>query len=221
MLLDKESMKKVLNETLLQSQIEIREQTIQHIGQELHNNLGQVASLIKMNLNTLNLSNPENASEKIENTLALTRQLIADIKLLSVTLGAASIEQTGLAQALETDIRRISKSGQFRINYQVKGILPEIDRGIAIILYRMTQEVFNNTVKHSKAKQINVLLSVSEKSFTLVFTDDGIGFNKEEKMNSGGAGLRSLQNRARLINAQLNIQSTPGNGTDITIALPI
>ncbi len=96
-----------------------------------------------------------------------------------------------------------------------------MDNDKAVILYRMAQEILNNTVKHSGAKQITVLLKASGNLFTLAFSDDGVGFDIEKKMNSGGAGLNNLQNRARLINAQLTMQSTPGNGTGVTIELPL
>lgn len=218
---EEKKLKDEFSQTLMQSQIEIQEQTLQHISRELHDNLGQVASLIKINLNTLKLSGPDSAVEKIENTKELTRQLIADIKSLSVSLGSDRIVQTGLAKALETEVERLNKTGQFSATYQLNGTIPDIDKDKAIILYRMSQEVLNNMVNHSRASRINILITVTENLFTLVFSDNGWGFNVQEKMtNSIGAGLRNLHNRAQLINAQLSIQSTPGNGTETTIELP-
>jgi signal transduction histidine kinase len=213
-------MKLKFSQTLLQSQIEIQEQTLQHISRELHDNLGQVASLIKINLTTLKLNDPEKAVEKIEHTKDLTRQLIADIKSLSVSLGSDRIAQTGLARAIETEVERLNKTGEFVATYRLQGAMPDIDADKSLILYRMAQEVLNNMVKHSEAKHINIFIHVNENVFILAFRDDGIGFNSAEKMNASGAGLRNLQNRATLINAQLHIQSLPGNGTEITIEMP-
>ena len=218
---ERERIQSQFAQTLLQSQLEIQEQTLQHISHELHDNLGQVASLIKINLNTIQLADTAKASEKIETTKDLTRQLIADLKSLSVSLGADRIAQTGLAKALETEVERLNKTGQFTASLTQEGNIPAIDNDKAVILYRMAQEILNNTVKHSGASQITVLLHASENLFTLAFSDDGIGFDIEEKKKSGGAGLQNLQNRARLINAQLTIRSTPGNGTSITIELPL
>lgn len=206
--------------TLLQSQIEIQEQTLRHISRELHDNLGQVASLIKINLTTLQLSDKDIAIEKIEDTKDLTRQLIADIKSLSVSLGSDRIKQIGLIKAIETEVQRLNKTGEFTASFEVQGLMPDIDKDKELILYRMAQEVLNNMLKHSGAKQINVLLTIGEKLFTLAFNDDGIGFNAEEKMNASGAGLRNLTSRALLINAQLNIRSSHGNGTEVKIELP-
>ena len=85
----------------------------------------------------------------------------------------------------------------------------------------MAQEVLNNMLKHSQAKQISILLRATQNFVTLAISDDGIGFDIEEKRKSGGAGLANLENRARLINANLVMQSTPGNGTAVTIELPL
>jgi len=208
-------------QTLLQSQIEIQEQTLQHLSRELHDNLGQVASLIKINLTTLKLSEPEKAAEKIEHTKDLTRQLIADIKSLSVSLGSDRIAQTGLIKAIETEVERLNKTGEFIAAFQLQRPIPEIDNDKAVILYRMVQEVLNNMVKHSQAKHLNIFIHVKQNVFILALDDDGIGFNAEEKMNASGAGLRNLKNRALLINAQLHLKSLPGTGTEITIEMPL
>ena len=218
---ERERIQSQFAQTLLQSQLEIQEQTLRHISHELHDNLGQVASLIKINLTTLQLDDTAKAIEKIEDTKDLTRQLIADLKSLSVSLSADRIAQTGLAKALETEVDRLNKTGQFIATLTQEGQLPTIENDKAVILFRMAQEILNNMVKHSGAKQITILLKASVNLFTLAFSDDGIGFNIDEKMNSGGAGLLNLQNRARLINAQLTMQSTPGNGTSVTVELPL
>ena len=218
---ERERIQSQFAQTLLQSQLEIQEQTLQHISHELHDNLGQVASLIKINLNTLNLDDTKKAAEKIETTKEITRQLIADLKSLSVSLGADRIARGGLAKAIETEIERLNKTGQFTASLTQEDNIPAIDNDKAVILYRMAQEILNNMVKHSGARQITVLLNASGNLFTLAFHDDGIGFDIEDKKNSGGAGLQNLQNRARLINAQLTIRSTPGNGTSVMIELPL
>ena len=209
------------SQTLLESQLEIQEQTFRHISAELHDNLGQVASLIKINLFTIDLNDAAKAKDKIDNTKELTRQLLTDIKSLSVSLSSDKIAKTGLSQALATEVERLNKTGQFIATFTEVGHLPIIDNDKATILYRMVQEILNNMVKHSRAKKISVVLSASEKYINLALSDDGIGFSISEKINSGGAGLTNLQNRAVLINATLYVQSAPGNGSKTTIELGI
>jgi len=206
---------------LLQSQLEIKEQTLQHLGYELHDNLGQVASLIKINLNTLHLDDAERAAQKIEDTKELVRQLITDLKSLSISLNSDRVAQQGLEKSLENEKERLTKTGQFIVTLEKQGSIPVLDANTTTILYRMAQEIINNIVKHSGAKHIRILLTAAEKLLTLVFIDDGVGFDQQEKIKSGGSGLMNLQSRAKLINAQLFIQSTSEKGTTVSIEMPL
>lgn len=206
-------------ETLLESQLEIQEQTLQHISHELHDNLGQVASLIKINLNTISFNDINKAQQRLEDTKELTRQLITDLKSLSVSLGGDRITQVGLAKALDIEVERLNKTEEFTAEFIQEGTMPVLGTDKATILYRMAQECMNNMVKHSQAKKISVFLTSHENLLTLVLADDGIGYNVEEQALSAGAGLKNLQNRAKLINAQLTIVSTPGNGSSVNIQL--
>lgn len=201
------------------SQLEIQEQTLLHISHELHDNLGQIASLIKINLNTIPLNDIPKAQQRIEDTKELTRQLITDLKALSVSLGGDRISQMGLARALEIEVERLNKTEEFKASFIQEGLLPVLGTDKATILYRMAQECINNMVKHSLAKKINVFLKTNENLVTLVLSDDGVGFNVDEQMQTIGAGLKNLQNRAKLINAELSIISTPGNGSTVNIQL--
>ena len=218
---EKKRMKLEFENELSAIQLEIQEQTLQHISREIHDNLGHIASLIKINLNTLQLSNLEESTQKINATKDLSRRLLMDIKSISVKLGSDRIAQTGLAMALETEVSNLNKTGEFNATYLLLGNMPFIENDKAIILYRMVQEVLNNMIKHSRAKQIKVFLNTIEKTFILALSDDGVGFNICQKMNSGGNGLRNLQNRARLLKATLSMQSTPGKGSSVTISLPL
>jgi len=215
---EKEDARNKFEEMLLRSQLEIKEQTLQHIANELHDNLGQIASLIKINLNTLQLQGPD-AAQKVEDTKELVRLLITDLKLLSVNLNSERITQLGIAHALENETERLNKTGQFETSFQLEGSIPALDPNTTIILYRMAQEIINNAVKHSGAKGISISLKAIGNLFILVFHDNGIGFDKDEKIQSGGSGLMNLQKRAKLINAQILIDSKPGIGTTVSIEL--
>lgn len=206
---------------LLQSKIEIQDQTLEYVSRELHDNLGQVASLIKINLNTLRISPEDKAAEQVAETKDLVKQLIADIKALSISLGSDQISQTGLSKALEIEIARLNKTGAFTATYEVDGVMPELDKDKALIIYRMCQEILNNMVKHSGAKTIRIFLHVTQNLLRLALNDDGVGFNTDVAGYASGVGLRNLKNRAALINAELNIHSYPGSGTEVTITLPI
>jgi signal transduction histidine kinase len=207
--------------TLLQSQIEIQEQTLQHISNELHDNIAQMASIIKINLHTIDLHDVHKAAQKLEDTRELTRQLIGDIRGLSINFNGDRVAQMGLSRALQTEIERINKTELFTASFEQEGDLLPVNDDKAIILYRMVQEILNNTVKHSSAKAIKLTLCSNEHAITLLVSDDGKGFNVDEKLqNGGGAGLYNLKKRAAVLNAILTIESYIGNGTTIAIEIP-
>lgn len=218
---EKQLLQSQFSQTLLQSQLEIQEQTLQQISRELHDNFGHIASLIKINLNTLQLDNKEKALLKIEDTKDLSRQLIADIKSLSLSLNGDRIAKTGLVAALETEVERLNKTELFTATFEHPTSLPEIENDKATIIFRMAQEVLNNMVKYSEAKLITIKLSLTDNLFILAFSDDGKGFNVADKIQNGGSGLTNLQKRAALINANLIIQSAPGEGTSISIEMSL
>jgi len=214
-------LKHAYSQTLLQSQLEIKEQTLKHIAYELHDNLGQIASLIKINLNTIRLEDSEKSVQKIEATKELTRQLIADLKSLSISLNSDRITQLGLIKGLEDEVERLNKTGQFKVVLETGDAIPTLNENSTIILYRMVQEILNNIIKHSGATQVFMSLQVKENLFTLVIHDNGVGFNPEDKLKNGGSGLLNLTSRAKLIQAMFFIQSSPDDGTRICIELPI
>jgi hypothetical protein len=194
---------------------------LQHLAVELHDNLGQIASIIKINLNTLKFDDTEKAKTKIEDTKELTRQLITDIKLLSASLNGNRITELGLVKGLELEVERLNRTGQFEASLCFDGQEIALEDNKAIILFRMAQEILNNAVKHSGAKRIEISINITGNLFTLAIVDNGMGFNLEEKVKSGGSGLLNLQSRAKLIQAQVSVQSSVGNGTKISIELPL
>lgn len=216
---ENEDLKVQFSQTLLQSQLEIREQTLRHISYELHDNLGQVASLIKINLNTFQFDDKTKAIQKIADTKELTLQLIADIKALSVSVGSDHLSRTGILKALEMEVERLNKTGEFIASFRSEVEVMEISQDRAVILYRMVQEILNNCIKHSRAKHIDLIIHNQENKYILAINDDGVGFNTEKAGSNVSAGLTNLQNRAQLIQANIKIDSTPGKGTQVTISL--
>lgn len=219
--LDKQQLQAEFSQTLLQSELEIKEQTLQQIARELHDNIGQIASLIKINLHTLSLADNPPARQKVEDTKELVRQLIHDVKSLSISLNSERVSKLGIVTALESELDRLNKTGLFEASLQQAGPVPTLDDNTTVILYRMSQEIINNIVKHSNAKRIVISLNTTKTFFILAFRDDGDGYDVSRAMTSGGSGLINLHSRAKLIQAKIMMESSPGNGSSTSIELPI
>jgi two-component system, NarL family, sensor kinase len=209
--------RETFKQALLKAEVEIKEQTLADISRELHDNLGQIASLIKINLAMVSPGLSDDDKQKILESQELLKQLIRDIKSLSVSLKGENLERFGLLGMIEKDIERYGKISGMRLYLEAGRELPKFEPSIEIFLYRMSQEIFNNILKHSNATLVNVSMSQADNWFRLTITDNGKGF--DTKAEHQGAGLVNLGERCAVIGARLDIKSLPGQGTTVGIEL--
>jgi signal transduction histidine kinase len=202
-------------QALLQTQLEIQEQTLKTISEEIHDNVGQVLSLAKLNLNTLE----HNTEQKLQNTKQLISKAINDLRDLSRSMHGDRIAELGLQQSLTDELQILQNSGEFETHLNITGEKYKLPAQKEMVIFRIVQEASNNAIKHAKAKNISLQLNYESEVFVLTVQDDGIGFNSAEMQNKG-IGLKSMQNRAQLIGGTCTLHSTPATGTSITIELP-
>jgi two-component system, NarL family, sensor kinase len=214
---EKQLLQTQFQQALLQTQIEIQSQTLQTISQEIHDNVGQVLSLVKLNLSTLK---PEE-EKKLLDTKQLVSKAINDLRDLSRSLYGNKIAELGLPDAIDNELKILQNSGQFKTSFKTEGQRFKLEPQKEMVLYRMLQESLNNAIKHSKAQNISVVLNYSAGLFELTITDDGVGFDTHHlPVTESGMGLKSMQSRAALIGAQFFVESSKNNGTSINIKLP-
>ena len=222
MILEKKQMEYQYQQTLLQTQLEIQEQTLKNISQEIHDNIGQALSLAKLNLNTMPPTNDEALQQKILNSKELVSKAITDLRDLSRSLDTDYVQEMGLQRAIEYELEMIKKTGTVETSMIVEGAMFRLEKQKELILFRIVQETFNNILKHASAKTINVNINYGD-AFTLVIKDDGKGVNldplNEGKNNNFGLGIRNMHSRAKLIGAEFNMNSGIGKGTEVEIVL--
>ena len=212
LLQEKKIMKSQFQQELLQTQLEIQEQTLKTISEEIHDNVGQVLSLAKLNLNTFEL-NPE---KKLTDTKQLISKAINDLRDLSRSMHGDRIAELGLQQSVADELQILENSGEFKAHLKITGEPYKLPPQKEMVLFRIVQEALNNCIKYSKAKNITLQMNYAAESFSLFVTDDGTGFDTNIKT---GIGLKSMQNRATLIAGNFSIQSSAGKGTAICITL--
>jgi signal transduction histidine kinase len=203
---------------LLRTQLEIQEQTFKTISQEIHDNIGQVLSLAKMNLATSDIEQEHKSAEKVFTAKDLVSKAIQDLRDLSRTLNTETIVSMGLLKAVETELQLIQKTASLETAMNVDGTVSRLEPQKELILFRIVQEALHNVIKHSNAHQVTVDALYSNQYLYLKISDDGHGFNITEE--TAGSGLRNMQSRAKLIGAEWNISSN-GQGTLINISIPI
>lgn len=208
------------DQAILQTQIEIQEQTLKNISQEIHDNIGQVLTLAKLNLNTLPVTANTASQIKIDDTRQLITKALQDLRDLSRSMHGDKIAELGLQQAIADELKILQNSGQFTTRLQVAGDTYKLEPQKEMVIFRMVQESLNNAIKHSRAKNIEVSLQYKPAVFNLCISDDGMGFDPVTLQSAEtGIGLKNMQNRATLIGANFLIDSNANHGTTITIAL--
>lgn len=217
---EKEQLGNAFQKEILRTQLEIQEQTFKTISQEIHDNIGQMLSLAKLNLNTLDFNQNEKAIEKINDAKELVGKAIQDLRDLSKTLNTETIATVGLMRAIEMELHMLQKTGMVQTHLELRGVLVKLDAQKELVLFRIVQEALHNIIKHANAAAITVTAAYIDKQLLLTIADDGCGFDSSMQ-NIYGSGLRNMQSRARLMNAHMGITSRPGSGTQIHISLPI
>jgi len=218
-------MKDQYEQEALKSQLEIQENTLKTISQELHDNIGQMLSVVKISLAVLPVEKLHEAYEPIQNSRQILNKAILDLSNLTKSLHTDRITSIGLAESIGFEVDSVKKSGILDIQYKVSGKELHFDEQKKIFLFRMFQEILNNILKHSQASLVTITLdSPGDDNFVLTIDDNGVGFDVDEKRNavssSSGVGLKSLFNRAKLLGANLSMNSEPGKGTRVCIELP-
>ena len=217
-------MQSQFSQTLLQTQLEIQEQTLKNISQEIHDNIGQALSLAKLNLNTMPATNDEQLQQKITNSKELVSKAIIDLRDLSRSLNTDYVQQMGLVRAIEYELELIKKTGVIETQLHVEGSALRLDKQKELILFRIVQETFNNIIKHAEAKSIKVNILFNPLELVLIIADDGKGVDlsplNEQNDSRFGLGIRNMHNRAKLIGAEFSMHSSLGNGTEVKIILP-
>jgi signal transduction histidine kinase len=203
--------------TLFESQIEIQEQTFRNISQEIHDNIGQVLSLAKLNLNTI----PQmESSDKIALTEELLGKAISDLRDLSKSLHPEKIVDIGLTNAIQNELWVMQKAAKLSTELITGDEEIKLSDEKCIIVFRMMQEILHNILKHAKAKNVKVKMYSNDNYATIEIIDDGKGFDIANlKSTETGIGLKSIQQRCALINASFNINSTAGVGTSIKLII--
>lgn len=205
---------------LLESRLEMQEETIKKISLELHDNIGQVASLVKLNLHTLRneLKNPDNL--KLNDTIDLAKRLTKDIKILSSNTNTDFLSNLGLLNFFEKEIIRLNNTGLFHAVFEVNGQLTETSSDTQIILIRIFQECINNVIKHSEASEVLVSIVSDNNSLKMTCLDNGVGFDLQRmKPEDFGSGLNNISQRAELLGANLILTSEVNKGTKVIVEL--
>lgn len=209
---DMNMLKAEYEKTILNVEKEIQEQTLVYVGQELHDNIGQMLSLAKLYVKS-------NDPEQLAESRMLITQTIKEVRNLSKSLNINWVEHISIKEFAENELAKIEKTGLCKTGLTFDSELFELEKDKKIVLVRMIQETLNNAIKHAKPTLLKVNLHRNEKLVEVSIIDNGNGFDIQKK--SEGMGLFHLHERMKSIGGRSEISSIIGIGTEIKLILPI
>lgn len=209
LLREKSREKKRFEQEIAETQIEIREETLRNISWELHDNIGQLLTLAKIQMQQASPENMHEVSETISKSLD-------EIRALSKSINPEFIKNIDLKEAINLEVERFNRLNYINAKLIIKGEEKVLNKKHTIIVFRILQEFISNTIKHSKATNLDVVLHYKKEVLEITAADNGVGFEIHET-NQNGIGLQNIKTRAKLINATIDFSSQPNKGTILKI----
>lgn len=205
---------------LYNNQQKIQEQTLNHVSQEIHDNVGQLLSLVRMQLNQV-AAKGDTENQLITDAQENIGRAMRDLRDMARGMSSDRIKLLGLFGSVEQEAQRIRRSGSCEVSAQCKGTIQSMDHQKEIILFRVIQESLQNVFKHASATRIDIFFHYQPHLLQIEVKDNGKGFVPEKEKRSGGLGLMNMQHRVQLTGGELLLDSEQGAGTRVTISVPL
>jgi len=216
---DQKETKQRFKEEIIKSKLETQEQTLQNISWELHDNVGQLLSVARMQLNILQLKLKEDQKKLVNETGEIISKSLQEIRSLSKLLNPEVVKNIGLDEAIQLEIDRFNRLNFIKASFTIEGKPIVIDQKDEIILFRIVQEFLANSVKHSKTSKLEVFSIYKTNHLIIKIQDFGVGYDK--KTVKKGSGIINMKSRAKLINTSIKLKSEKDKGACLTLTYPL
>lgn len=192
------------------------------IARELHDGIGQMMSVAKMNLSAIETNIHLNDSEKIqfEKAISLVDESCKEVRMVAHTMMPNTLLKAGLASAIRNFINNIDNR-VIKISFASEGINERLDYKIETVLYRVVQEAVTNVIKHSGANELDISLIRDDDGLSATIEDNGKGFDTTLAGNGEGIGLKNIVTRMAFLKGTAEWNSSPGNGTLLALHIPV
>ena len=203
--------------------VEVQESERRNIARELHDEIGQLLTGLKLALATRSLLDGEKAKLNLEQTQTIVNELMGRVRDLSLDLRPAMLDDLGLLHALLWHFERYTTQTGVQVVFNHAGIGDErLESKIETAVYRIIQEALTNVARHAQAGEVRVNVSADAENLSIQVIDHGIGFLPEAALASASSsGLTGMRERAQLLGGTLSIEAAPGAGTKLTALLPL
>lgn len=213
-----------LNEKKSRAAIEAEIQERKRIGQELHDGLGQLLTVARLNISILQEKtslNDESRKQLMNSAFNSVDEAFNELRNISHNLAPTVLTEKGLKGALEELAEQISNNRNQKFQLELFGLEDCNDSLVENMLYRSVQELLNNAMKHANADMFFLQIVKSETEITLMFEDNGSGFDTEKTSISAGSGLSNIRSRVENLHGSIFVDSKQKRGTIVTIVIPV
>ena len=206
----------------IRAAIHAQEEERKRISRDLHDDIGTKLSALKLFISSLELKAHAIHNEEIvslaQNSEQFIGEVVKDLRTLLINLSPTVLEDFGYTNAVEGLANKINETKLIRFDLNVFGFKKRLQKDYELALYRITQELINNILKHADAKNISLQTGQRDEKIVLLIEDDGKGF--DVNIHKDGYGLKNLETRTKLLNGKMVIESVPGKGTITHIEIP-
>ena len=199
-----------------------REDERRRIARELHDELGQRLTALKMELASLTPATPEGARPaRIEAMIDMVDDTVASVRRISTELRPLMLDDLGLIAAIEWLAHGWAARMGIKVHLRLGATDPDVGDTAAIALYRMVQEALTNIARHANATEVRIALQQAGGELRLTVQDNGVGFSAESMYREGSHGLMGIRERAYMLGGELEIGNVRGGGGRIRVRLPL
>jgi len=207
-----------------QAVLRAQEQERRRLARDLHDEVNQALTAMLLRLEALAQDAPPARGAEVTELKRLAGEAMEELLSLARQLRPTALDDHGLAAAIEAQLNRFAAHTGVETEMTVEGDPGRLDEDVQIAVYRTAQEALANAGRHAGAGRVEVDLSVEERGAALRVSDDGAGFDPSRPGKRGGGGpglgLQGMAERARLAGGELDVRSSPGSGTTVTLRLP-
>jgi len=197
-----------------------QEEERKRLAEDMHDGIGTMLSITKMSLNQLErkLGGEVQVGFEFQKTRSMIDETMTNVRRISRNLVPTTLERFGLLAALE-ELADRANDGELEVKLTYPESATQIPSALEIMLYRISQELINNAIRHARARHITVQLLCLDKEIRLSVVDDGIGFDFDAIMENrqGGLGLRTIESRLNVVNGHVTFDVAPGRGSQIHV----
>jgi PAS domain S-box-containing protein len=203
----------------------VREEDRKKVARELHDQIGQILTAINMDMTWMTRHLPDSEGEvlaRLSESIQLINDGVKAVRTICSGLRPGVLDDLGLAAAIEWQVSEFTSRNGIQCQVSVPPVDLHLDGDRATATFRIFQECLTNVIRHAQAKSVRVVLCQEEENILLVVQDDGIGFCERPLSSSlGSLGLLGMKERAQFCGGDVQISSSPGNGTTVTVRVPL